>query len=100
MRESNRAAEKLCHTDMTVISMNGDLTSSIRRSATRSCHRSVLKQFCLIVNLVPELGCKFFALQPHLPLASLVLIIWTPADSSSLSAAPLWPFILQARGLG
>lgn len=36
-------------------------------------------------------------LQSHLPLASLVLIMWTPADSSSLSAAPLWPFILQAK---
>lgn len=35
------------------------------------------------------------ALQPHLPLASLVLIMETPADSSSLSAATLWPFILH-----
>lgn len=35
--------------------------------------------------------------QPHLPLASLVLIIWIPTDSSSRSAAPLWPFILWAR---
>lgn len=33
--------------------------------------------------------------QPHRPLASLVLIMDTPADSSSLSAATLWPFILH-----
>lgn len=33
--------------------------------------------------------------RPHRPLASLVLIMETPADSSSLSAATLWPFILH-----
>lgn len=35
--------------------------------------------------------------KPHRPLASLVLIMETPADSSSLSAATLWPFILHEK---
>lgn len=37
------------------------------------------------------------ARRPHLPLASLVLSMEAPADSNNLSAAPLWPFILEAE---